>query len=165
MGKSCVAASRSRLRCYGATVIAFFLAAQADAAPPFPKMALVCRGQIVRAVPIEQSSAVAVDDAGHSVRASGVTERAMASDADVLFRMEDGAATLHLPSSLLPGFHNGKAGWMPVENLQVSDREIAGKVRINFLVHSSFRIDRMTGQMTSSGGFDGACEKIDMEHQ
>lgn len=60
---------------------------------------------------------------------------------------------MRLPSSVVPDMTSNKAGWFKVKDLVVNDREIMGKVAMNFLASSRFRIDRRTGVMTSSGGY------------
>ena len=49
-----------------------------------------------------------------------------------------------------------------MRELQVTDRDITGKIKINLLNNSSFRIDRISGRLTSSGGFQGDCEPEDV---
>jgi hypothetical protein len=49
-----------------------------------------------------------------------------------------------------------------VRELQVSERDIVSKIRINLMNNASFRIDRISGRLTSSGGFQGNCEPEDV---
>jgi len=69
---------------------------------------------------------------------------------------------LSVPAALLPPIHGGKRGEFRVRELQVSERDITGKIKINLLNNSSFRIDRISGRLTSSGGFQGDCEPEDV---
>jgi hypothetical protein len=45
-----------------------------------------------------------------------------------------------------------------VRELQVSERDMVGKIKINMLKYASFRIDRISGRLTSLGIFQGNCE-------
>ena len=92
----------------------------------------------------------------------GTRQGLVTIDTLISFRMSDGAAMLSVPAALLPPIHGGKRGEFRVRELQVSERDIVGKIKINLLNTASFRIDRISGRLTSSGGFQGDCEPEDV---
>jgi hypothetical protein len=68
-----------------------------------------------------------------------------------------------LPKPMVPVLNSSSEGWFPIGKLASSDKEIAGQVSINALNQPKLRIDRMTGDITISGGFSefsGKCEAI-----
>jgi hypothetical protein len=88
-----------------------------------------------------------------------------------LFSADD---RIRLPPAILAGARAGKSQWFKVKKLEASDREITGHIIINVLDHANvlnaprFRIDRESGGIeivTKTGGFSGACKKIDAQAQ
>jgi hypothetical protein len=55
-------------------------------------------------------------------------------------------------------------GWYPIDGLDMTDKAITGVVHINVFNQPKFRIDRMTGKLSLSGGladFSATCSAID----
>lgn len=125
-------------------------------------LSLTCRGSVLGAVPVETTSVSAVGNNGARAVGSGVRSEVVSQNVDLSFRIEQGQAKLRLPSALLPQLRGGNAGWFKVSNLVVSENEISGRVAINFLSRPTFRIDRRTGEISSSGGFHGLCAADDL---
>lgn len=136
-------------------MIALFLAL---AAPAPLSLNLICTGRSLVSAPVETTSVVVSGPYGGSAYGSGVRSQLVDAESSVGFRLEGDAATIRIPRHLLPDIRGGKAGWFNVKNLRVSDAEITGKAAINFLHNPSFRIDRVTGQMSTSGGNSFACK-------
>lgn len=70
-------------------------------------------------------------------------------------------ARVRLPDGMVPALHGGDDGWYDVSSLTVDEREITGKLSINFANHPKLHIDRTTGRMEIDGGkreFAGDCE-------
>lgn len=142
-------------------LLAFVLAT----APVALVLSLTCSGRSFISVPVETAAVTARDSYGGSASGSGVRTEIREVEASVGFRLEQGLAKMQLPAMFLPNIHGGRGGWFNVKNLAVTEREITGKVAVNFLHQPSFRIDRMTGEITSSGGFHGQCERESSEQR
>ena len=135
---------------------AALIAVQAAGGGGEPTMRLRCdgRGDLLVARPSVRGLA----NGGVSTSTSYGRRR---DDARVLFEMSDGAARLHLPSSLVTAVHGGDTdGWWPVSDLRVSDEAISGRIRINIVNKPAFRIDRVDGDIELNGlmPFHGQCE-------
>jgi hypothetical protein len=82
-----------------------------------------------------------------------------------MFEIKTGSARMRVPDPMIPALMSGdNGGWYPIENLDMNDKEITGVVHINFLSQPKFRIDRITGSLSLSGGagdFAGSCSAID----
>jgi hypothetical protein len=80
--------------------------------------------------------------------------------------IKTGTARMRVPDPMIPALMSGDTeGWYPIENLNMGDKEITGVVHINFLSQPKFRIDRMTGKLSLSGGageFSGNCSAVDV---
>ena len=76
-----------------------------------------------------------------------------------------GEAKIRLPKDILPTLTSVKAdGWSNIKDLEITEREITGKLSFNFANKPKLRIDRTTGEIyiTGSGGsFTGTCKKYD----
>jgi hypothetical protein len=71
---------------------------------------------------------------------------------------------IKLPQAMVPPLNTQDDGWFKIKELLVSDDEIAGSIKVNFLNNKSMRIDRHSGLMTIEGGgsnFSGQCEAVD----
>jgi len=80
-------------------------------------------------------------------------------------RIAVGTAKIRLPKDLLPALTSVKDdGWSNINDVQINDREITGKLSFNFMNKPKLRIDRVSGEIfiTGSGGsFRGTCKKYD----
>ena len=68
-----------------------------------------------------------------------------------------------LPKPMVPLLSSGSDGWFPVGKITSDAKEITGQVTINSLNKPKLHIDRVTGEITISGGFSdftGKCEAI-----
>lgn len=121
---------------------------------------LTCTGTSMVPVPVETTTVQANGRYG-SGSGFGVRSELVVTESNVGFRLEGDEAQISIPAHLLPQIHGGNGGWFKVKNLVVTDSEITGKAAVNFLTNPSFRIDRQTGVMTSSGGYRGTCTATD----
>lgn len=137
-----------------------FLAAALVA--PQDELLLICEGTMIADVGGSSTTASVSGSYGQSATGQAYTTRTGQVGVSVQFRMVNGQAQINLPSAALPALNSAKEGWLNVKDLSISDTQIAGKVRLNFLNSSRFRIDRRTGVMTSDGGFQGVCQKQDV---
>lgn len=80
--------------------------------------------------------------------------------------ISSGMGRMRIPEPMIPAIGSGDGnGWYPIEKLSVTDREFTGVVRINFMNQPKFRIDRMTGKLSMSGGlseFSADCAAADL---
>jgi hypothetical protein len=141
--------------------IAAALSGQASE-PAALELSLLCRGTGQMVAPVQTTTVQGADNLGYGVSANATTSAVVAYDTTAGFRLQNGTATMRIPGMFLPQMHGGQAGWFKVKNLQVSEREITGKVSINFMNSSTFRIDRTSGQLSTSGGFTADCEPEDL---
>ncbi|MEN2749321.1 hypothetical protein [Sphingomonas sp. T9W2] len=125
-------------------------------------LALRCTGPFTATVATSATTANASDNYGNQANGNSVTSERVTVDAMVEFRMSNGAATLRLPP-IAYGSSNlrGARFEEKVDNLVVTDSQISGSARVSLLGKTRFRIDRITGTMTTSGGFRGECTPFD----
>lgn len=128
------------------------------AAAEVPSLSLICTGRALTSIPVETNSVVAHDSYGGTAYGGGVRSQLAETETTVGFRMMNGEATIRIPSQFLPELRGGKAGWFKVKNLVVSDTEITGNAALNVFNSPSFRIDRMTGELSTSGGHSFSCQ-------
>lgn len=80
------------------------------------------------------------------------------------FRMGNGFARLHPPREIIPVLAGNRSdSWFDVQNLNMTDREITGKIHFNMLNNPTITINRMTGEMNISGlgsNFSGDCQAV-----
>lgn len=126
-------------------------------------LALRCTGPFTTTVATSATTANASDNYGNQANGNSVTSQRVTVDATVEFRMSNGAATLRLPAIAYgSGNLRGARFEEKVDNLVVTENEISGSARVSLLGKTRFRIDRITGTMTSSGGFRGECAPFDV---
>ncbi|WP_417760820.1 hypothetical protein [Shewanella sp.] len=96
------------------------------------------------------------------------TEQAMIKrefKGSMLVEIHSNMGQVKIPVAMLPPLQKDEAAdWFPINDYKVSDTEITGQVRINFLNKPELRIDRTTGTITVANGlneFAGDCKKID----
>jgi hypothetical protein len=121
---------------------------------------LLCSGGTSVQVPESVTSAQASDSWGNRASGSSVTSRPDFVSFDVQFHLVGGVARMVVPPFVLPPVNSAKGGVLAVKNLSVGDTHISGKVNFNFLNSTSFTIDRTTGVMTTSNGFQGECNPM-----
>jgi hypothetical protein len=136
-------------------------AAAADGAGA-PELNLICRGRGTTMAQVGSQSTVVRDNYGNAVAGQSVQQGLVDYDTTAGFRLSQGIATMRLPTMLLPPMHGGRGGWLKVKNLRIADTEITGKAAINFMNNPTFRIDRVTGELSIQGGFQAQCEPQDV---
>ena len=140
--------------------ILMLAAGAADAGPL--ELNLICRGRGTTMVQVGSETVTARDNWGNAAQAQSVKQGLVDYDTTAGFRLNNGIATMRVPAMLLPPLHGGRAGWLKVKNLRIADTEITGKAAINFMNNPSFRIDRVTGELSIAGGFQAQCEPQDV---
>ena len=136
--------------------------AAAQPVPPPLDLNLSCRGESTGLATVGTESYATRNNWGGASTAYGTRQGLVTIDTLISFRLMGGEAMLSVPAALLPPIHGGKRGEFRVRELQITDRDITGKIKINLLNNASFRIDRISGRLTSSGGFQGDCEPEDV---
>jgi hypothetical protein len=103
--------------------------------------------------------------AGHNQTGVATTPTRRPFSGTGVIEIKTGTARMRVPDPMIPALMSGNTeGWYPIESLVMNDKEITGVVHINFLSQPKFRIDRMTGKLSLSGGagdFAGDCNAID----
>jgi hypothetical protein len=145
-------------------LVGLAVAAPAAAQPPAPplELNLSCRGESTALTTVGTESVATRNNWGGASASYGTRQGLVTIDTLISFRLANGEAMLSVPAALLPPIHGGKRGEFRVRELQVSDRDVTGKIKINLMNNASFRIDRISGRLTSSGGFQGDCEPEDV---
>lgn len=123
---------------------------------------LICRATGRTMTNVGSQTVVARDNYGNAVAGQSVQQGLVDYDTTAGFRINDGVATMRVPTMFLPPLHGGRGGWLKVKNLRIADSEITGKAAINFLNNPTFRIDRVTGELSIQGGFQAQCEPQDV---
>lgn len=124
---------------------------------------LICEGATAVQVPTSQTTGVVTTNRGGMAVGSSVTTEAGAVAMTVQFRIRNGLAELSTPA--YSGVRQNKSGWAKVKDLVTTDDEFAGKVGAGWIGSSRFRIDRRTGTMTSSGGYQGQCRRLEQSER
>jgi hypothetical protein len=145
-------------------LVGLVLAAPAAAQPAAPplELNLSCRGESTGLATVGTESVSTRSNWGGASTSYGTRQGLVTIDTLISFRLSGGEAMLSVPAALLPPIHGGKSGEFRVRELQIGERDITGKIRINLMNNASFRIDRISGRLTSSGGFQGDCEAEDV---
>jgi len=125
---------------------------------PENEMLLVCTGTTMMSTPTSQTSAIVSDNSGNMALGSATSSSIQNARVQVRLRISGENAELFVPA----GYNN--AGWRKVKNLKIDEDEISGKITY-WLRRSNFRVDRRTGIMTTSGGFEGLCRKEDLQQR
>ena len=103
---------------------------------------------------------------GRSATGSATTYSEREIKERVLIELADTKGRIRFPKALVPPINSGGSdGWWPFTELKVTDTEIIGRFRLNFLNKPSIRIDRIHGDIDVEGfaglRFRGACEPDD----
>lgn len=121
------------------------------AAPLF--LNLNCPGQASNAAVVSSTNTQVSATGGLDVSGSANSSTALAVPLSVKLRVEGETARIYI---------SNLGRWLPVKKLSITDDEITGRVQTTFLASSGFRVDRLSGEMTSEGGFKGACAVEDL---
>jgi hypothetical protein len=124
---------------------------------------LVCAGEATK-TEAHQTFGSAYNSNGDSANATVTTYGKARSGEHLRVKLDGaGTASIKLPPAFVPPLHGGGVdGWWPVTELVVTDTQIAGNYRMNFLNKGHFTIDRHTGEIDVSAlalKFNGSCEK------
>jgi len=123
---------------------------------------LICRATGRTMANVGGQTAVVRDNYGNAVAGQSVQQGLIDYDTTAGFRIHDGVATMRVPTMFLPPLHGGRGGWLKVKNLRIADSEITGKAAINLLNNPTFRIDRVTGELSIQDSFQAQCEPQDV---
>ncbi|WP_341675898.1 hypothetical protein [Niveibacterium sp. SC-1] len=95
------------------------------------------------------------DHKSHSIdkTTAGSTTVRKPVSGSVSVEMGEGFVRLKFPGALVPPLSDGKDAWYSLNDASVSEREISGSVKFNFMNKPKVRIDRVGGQLTLSSGF------------
>ncbi len=143
-------------------IAAVLMLAATPTAAPVGEMNLICRGQGTTMTATGRQTGVVRNNQGYAVQGQNVQESLVNYETTAGFRLTGGIATMRVPTMFLPPIAGGRGGWFKVKDLRVTDSEISGKVAINFMNTPSFRIDRITGELSTQYGFQGQCDAQDV---
>lgn len=122
---------------------------------------LVCNGEGI-SQGTSTTSASATDNHGNEAQATGVTDTPVGYTDQATIEIRPDHARVRLPLAIVPNIHGGEGGgWFEMRNVVIADREITGKVAVNFLNHPAVRIDRLSGNIAingKGGSFTGSCQ-------
>lgn len=126
---------------------------------------LVCRGVGSR-LEGRTGYGTAFSSTGQSSSASVTTYQRREREDELLVSVDEGAARIRVPTSILPALRaGGRDGWWVLNDVQVTDEQITGRFQLNFLNRPTVRIDRRTGSIAIEGfarsDFHGTCEAFD----
>jgi hypothetical protein len=138
------------------------LAAAAPAVAPAGEMNLICRGRGTAMTAVGRETGTVRTNQGYAAQGQNVRESLVDYETTAGFRLTGGVATMRVPNMFLPPIAGGRGGWFKVKDLRVTDSEISGKVAINFMNTPSFRIDRITGELSTQYGFQAQCDAQDV---
>jgi len=109
----------------------------------------------------------ATTGAGETVNGSATTYGRARSTARVRLQIaNEQTAAIKLPPALIPPVHSGGVdSWWPVADLSMTDMQITGTFRLNFINKGRFVVDRHTGDIeivAFISGFTGSCQKAEI---
>ncbi len=113
------------------------------------------------------STVFVVDDQRNSTDVSGVEVHRGRVQDEVLVDVFGNDARIRLPGVMLPKKHKrDDEGWLRLGSPRITDRDIAGNFKVNFLNKPTVSISRMTGHIELKGGsklsFSGECHTYDV---
>ncbi len=113
------------------------------------------------------SSVFTVDDQRNSTDVSGVEVHRGRVQDEVLVDVVGDGARIRLPGIMIPPKHSREdEGWRRIGSPLITDREISGNFKVNFLNKPTVSISRMTGHIELKGGsklsFSGECHTYDL---
>lgn len=132
------------------------VAAMAQSSP----LSLICEGGGVASGSTSGHSS-ALDGAGNLVQGNYSGQTSFGANGIFELRFDGTMAELRGPPAMMP---RSRTGWTSVKNFTVSDGEIAGRIKSLPLKEGmGFTIDRRTGIMATSWGFQGVCRAKEAE--
>lgn len=138
------------------------LASNAAAQEPL-KVLLICDG-LQKVTETEVTNMTAQNNQnGQSANAQGFTHRAVEVPRRVSLAFEGETARIRMPRAMLPTFGpKTQDGWLQLSEVQITDRQLAGKVTLNAFNKPTVKIDRTTGDIEIRSlllAYSGACER------
>lgn len=138
----------------------------ANAQPEPHTLKLSCGGSVVAKSVTSVGGGVFVPGGPVPTSDTIVTESQRA--ARIQLELNGSSGRIHLTGPMVPMLNRGgENGWWPMYDVVVSDSQITGRFRLNFLDKPSVRIDRFTGDIevterVSGRRFNGTCEVSDI---
>jgi hypothetical protein len=136
-------------------LLALILAAEV----PTEELLLVCDGAVMTDVSADSEGEI-YDNRGNSLHVRGSSSTPGSVPFRVQVRIRGAVAEMNMPPAA--GGTRAADGWRQVKQFTMTENEITGRVRVGLISAASFRIDRRTGLITSSGGYAGQCRKEDL---
>lgn len=140
--------------------IALMLAKVVPATTPSVSLHLICKGGGLRDDDDVQS-VHAVSSDGKSMNGTVTENKKVSYSAQFEFVIEGDTGRVRWPMTMLPPLNRAHDGWTVLDQIKVSDDEIAARTKMNFANHPRFRIDRIHGTIEMAGwgaNFSGSCE-------
>jgi hypothetical protein len=114
-------------------------------------ISLRCDGTGYDTVPTASSSAAVIGPDGIGAVGSSRQSETVRREMTVLFRSDAQGAEINI---------RGK--WHKVKSLKIEPQEVTGAVGSRWTGdYSYFRIDRVSGAISSEGGFSGMCQRVE----
>lgn len=127
--------------------------------------ALLCQGS-GSVLESKVSNGMEYDEKAHSytkmTSTSTTDHRSFSGSANV--EISGSTVRMKLPHEIVPPLNKAQDGWFTLENTFIGDKEITGILHLNVFNKPKVRIDRITGQLSLSSGFqdfNGNCNKVD----
>lgn len=127
--------------------------------------ALLCQGS-GSVLESKVSNGIQYDEKAHSytktTSTSTTDHRSFSGSANI--EISGNSVRIKLPHELVPPLNKAQDGWFTLENTFVGDKEISGVLHLNAFNKPKVHIDRVTGQLSLSSGFqdfNGSCNRID----
>lgn len=127
------------------------------------RLNLVCDGGGT-ANKTRSTSAYGWNNRGDSASAVVVGRTQVGFEDQLQLWIEGDQGKARMPRTMLPKLHGGDGGWFDLGDIKVSDSEITGTVKVNFMNHPKMVLDRLTGTISldgKAGQFNGRCQKFD----
>ena len=142
-------------------LLAAMLMAAAAQSGGLPEL-LACRGSSVGSMATGSSSTVVTDSTGRVVTGRSVDSEVREIGAVMQFRLNGEDPRANIPRIFAPETAVSKGGWYRVRDLQITEDFVRGRMIFNLMQSSRFEIDRRTGILTTTDGFQGECQAVDV---
>jgi hypothetical protein len=146
------------------TFVAAMMMAAAAQSGALPEL-LACRGSTIGSMATGSQSTVVQDSTGKVVTGRSVDSEVREIGAVMQFRLNGDDPRANIPRILAPETAVSKGGWYRVRELQISEDFVRGRMIYNLFESSRFEIDRRTGILTTTDGFQGDCEAVDVNQR
>lgn len=126
---------------------------------------LACRGSSVGSVATGSSSTIVKDSDGRVVTGQSVDSEVREIGAVIQFRLNGEDPRVNLPRIFAPETAVSKGGWYRVRDLQITEDFVRGRMIFNLMQSARFDIDRRTGIVTTTDGFQGECQAVEVNQR